>query len=226
MAERSVCSRNIDATCLYDVPTVCFKCRHALKDVTDLLLCGDSTDTSSSSDEDDLEYLFLDLAFAPGRERGPRVDLQRIGDLECEQLFRWPYSSLTPSLWCMCDAWLDHLAFIEASTLYRFLKSDLECLAVALQLPEKYRCVQGTVATSMEALLILLRRLVYPNRWCDLIPLFGRSESELSLICNVVNHELVWYNSRIKLSDFVFCHWFLHRSLMTSMTAIVTCWKA
>ena len=66
--------------------------------------------------------------------------------------------------------------------LFRFLRDDLEHLAIALNLPEKYICSQGTIATGMEALWILLRRLSYPNRWCDLIPLFGRSESELSII--------------------------------------------
>ncbi|KXJ13659.1 hypothetical protein AC249_AIPGENE27169 [Exaiptasia diaphana] len=54
----------------------------------------------------------------------------------------------------------------------------------ALELPQNYICSQMTNATGMEALMILLRRLVYPNRWCDLVELFGRSESELSLIFN------------------------------------------
>ena len=38
----------------------------------------------------------------------------------------------------------------------------------------------------MEGLLVLLRRLCYPNRWYDLVPLFGRIEPELSVI-------LTWY---------------------------------
>ena len=53
---------------------------------------------------------------------------------------------------------------------------------MALQIPEEYHCVQKTVSTGKEALLILLRRLAYPNRWCDLVALFGRSETEMSLI--------------------------------------------
>ena len=67
-----------------------------------------------------------------------------------------------------------------------FLKPDIERLAAALGLPETYSCVQDTVATGMESMLILLRRLAYPNRWCDLVPLFGRSESELSIIFKTV----------------------------------------
>ena len=45
-----------------------------------------------------------------------------------------------------------------------------------------YVCSRGTVATGMEALLIMLRRLAYPNRWSDLVPIFGRAQSELSAI--------------------------------------------
>lgn len=62
----------------------------------------------------------------------------------------------------------------------------MERLRDALQLPANYICSQGTNATGMEALMILLRRLAYPNRWSDLVPVFGRMVSELSLIFNKV----------------------------------------
>ena len=68
----------------------------------------------------------------------------------------------------------------------RFSKGDMEKLRDALQLPANYICSQGTNATGMEAMMILLRRLAYPNRWSDLVPLFGRTVSELSLIFNKV----------------------------------------
>lgn len=60
----------------------------------------------------------------------------------------------------------------------------------ALAIPEKYVCSQGTVATGMEALMILLRRLAYPNRLSDLVQLFGRRKSELSLVFNMVSKQL------------------------------------
>ena len=60
-------------------------------------------------------------------------------------------------------------------------------LAEALHLPESYSGIQKTQATGMEALMVMLRRLTYPNRWCDLVPLFGRTESELSIIFNTVS---------------------------------------
>ena len=50
-----------------------------------------------------------------------------------------------------------------------------------LQIPECYICCHRTYVTGMEALTILLQRLSYPSRWCDLEAIFGRSESELSL---------------------------------------------
>ena len=69
----------------------------------------------------------------------------------------------------------------------RFEKNDMERLSTSLRLPNKYTCRQGTRATGLEALMIMLRRLTYPNRWSDLVPLFGRSDSQLSLIFNTVN---------------------------------------
>ena len=62
----------------------------------------------------------------------------------------------------------------------------MERLCAALAIPDKYTCVQGTITTGMEALMVLLRRLSYPNRLCDLVQLFGRSQSELSFIFNTV----------------------------------------
>ena len=54
--------------------------------------------------------------------------------------------------------------------------------------PDDYQCEQGTKATGLEALLIMLRRLSFPNRWCDLVQLFGRAEPELSIIFNLVRY--------------------------------------
>ena len=69
---------------------------------------------------------------------------------------------------------------------YRFRKHDMFRLHDALSLPEKYVCSQGTTVTGMQALMILLRQLAYPNRLSDLVQLFGRRKSELSLDFNMV----------------------------------------
>ncbi|XP_070556688.1 uncharacterized protein [Ptychodera flava] len=74
----------------------------------------------------------------------------------------------------------------ECLEFFRFAKNDLIRLHDALSLPEKIIGYNGTTATSMEALLILLRRLSYPNRWCDLVQFFQRDEPELSIIFNTI----------------------------------------
>ena len=70
----------------------------------------------------------------------------------------------------------------------RFEKDDLPRLYSALGIPDDYRCEQGTYTTGMEALMILLRRLAYPNRLNDLTTIFGRRKSELSMIFNMVRN--------------------------------------
>ena len=47
-----------------------------------------SSSDSSSSKEDDLELLMLDLMEKPKRILGPRINLEGLLSLECEQLFR------------------------------------------------------------------------------------------------------------------------------------------
>ena len=69
---------------------------------------------------------------------------------------------------------------------FRFKKNDFTRLVAALQLPDNYVCKQRTLCSGFEGLMILLRRLSYPNRWCDLVHLFGRKETELCLIFNEV----------------------------------------
>ena len=95
----------------------------------------------------------------------------------------------------------------------RFPKSGILRLLSALDLPEEYNCYQGTKANRTEALLVLLRRLSYPNRLYDLIPLFGRSEPELSIIFNEVK-QYSYINTTLHVC---FC---LCRLLMTCMTVI------
>ena len=55
----------------------------------------------------------------------------------------------------------------------------MQRLCVALNLPETYTCCQGTTTTGLEAMMIMLRRLAYLSRLCDLVPLFGKTEQEL-----------------------------------------------
>lgn len=77
--------------------------------------------------------------------------------------------------------------FLFLTLLCRFDKHHFVRLVNGLRLPDFYVCQQRTVCPGMEALLILLRRLTYPNRWCELTHMFGRPEPELSMIFNEVS---------------------------------------
>jgi len=46
---------------------------------------------------------------------------------------------------------------------YRFQKDDMDRLLHALEIPDHYICSQGTSSSGMESLMIMLRRLSYPN---------------------------------------------------------------
>lgn len=96
----------------------------------------------------------------------------------------------------------------KTQLLCRFKKSDFDRLMKALQIPVKYQCVQKTLSTGSEALLIMLRRLAYPSRWSDLEPTFGRSVSEMSLIFQTVrNHApclIIMYYVGIQIIDDVY----------------------
>lgn len=66
--------------------------------------------------------------------------------------------------------------------MFRFEKEHLDLLTTSLLLPEKFTSSQGVTVSGREALLMGLRRLAYPNRWCDLEPIFGRHSSSMSSI--------------------------------------------
>ena len=59
-----------------------------LKDVEEMLLLLDSSDSDFSSDEDDLEDIWLELSFKPKKVLGHRPNFVDLSASECEQLFR------------------------------------------------------------------------------------------------------------------------------------------
>lgn len=85
---------------------------------------------------------------------------------------------------------IDALSDEECLKLFRFKKEDLPRLQRALGLAESYTGPVRLRWTGTEGLCILLRRLAYPNRLTDMVPIFGRSSTELGLIFNVVVEEL------------------------------------
>ena len=131
-----------------------------------------SSDDSSDFEEEEVMIALCELQFST-LALGPRLNLEDLSPLECEQLFRYIILLINKMT-------------VSIILFFRFRKNDMFRLHNALSLPEKYVCSQGTVATGMEALMILLRRLFYPNRVSDLVQLFGRRKSELSLLFNMV----------------------------------------
>ena len=69
---------------------------------------------------------------------------------------------------------------------FRFHKSHIPVLHDALQLPQFFRCQQGTICSGTGGLFIVLRRDAYPCRYSDMIQRFGRPVPELSMICNLL----------------------------------------
>lgn len=81
---------------------------------------------------------------------------------------------------------LDNLDASECITEFRVSKQDIPVLARLLQVPQRFKCSQGTVCSGIEGLCLLLKRLAYPCRYSDLIHRFGRPVPELCMLYNVV----------------------------------------
>ena len=90
--------------------------------------------------------------------------------------------------------------------LFRFKKTDFHRLLMALAIPEEITLRQRSKFTGKTALLILLRRLAYPNRLIDLKMIFGRTISELSLISNyMIEHIYDRFHNLLESVDQVSC---------------------
>ena len=70
--------------------------------------------------------------------------------------------------------------------MFRFEREDIHILSNALRLPENIICNNRTLASGVEGLCIVLRRLAYPCRLEDLEPVLGRTKVEISYIFNHV----------------------------------------
>ena len=79
---------------------------------------------------------------------------------------------------------VEHVSPGQATQLFRFSKDDLEPLRRLLKLPEVMRSGNRTTWTGLEGLCLVLRRLSYPSRLVDLEEVFGRGQSEGSIIAN------------------------------------------
>lgn len=71
--------------------------------------------------------------------------------------------------------------------LFRFRRHDLERLLQLFQFPPQIKLPNGSATTDEEALLVLLRRLSYPGRLCELELELGVDRTTLSRIVNYAN---------------------------------------
>ncbi|XP_049269973.1 uncharacterized protein LOC125757829 [Rhipicephalus sanguineus] len=67
---------------------------------------------------------------------------------------------------------------------FRFEKEDFGELASALLLPQAVVSAQNVTVPGQTALCLTLRRLAYPNRWCDLKNIFGLHASVMSSVAS------------------------------------------
>ena len=74
----------------------------------------------------------------------------------------------------------------ECKADFRVEKRDIPLLLDALRVPPVFQCRNGTICDGVQGLCIMLKRFAYPCRYSDMIPIFGRSVPELSMISNEV----------------------------------------
>ena len=74
----------------------------------------------------------------------------------------------------------------ECKADFRVDKRDIALLVEALRVPPIFKCSNGTICDGTEGLCIVLKRFAYPCRYSDMMPIFGRSVPEMSMICNQV----------------------------------------
>ncbi|CAB4044284.1 Hypothetical predicted protein [Paramuricea clavata] len=94
----------------------------------------------------------------------------------------FPYRGYNPFDW-------ENLDELTCKFEFRFDKQDIPRLQEALQFPEMISIPHATDCPGLEALCILLKRFAYPVRYCDMVPMFGRSVPELCKITQyAINH--------------------------------------
>lgn len=52
------------------------------------MLLDDSSSEGSSSSDEGLDFLFLEAAFPEPRLLGPRLNIEDVSEIDCEQMFR------------------------------------------------------------------------------------------------------------------------------------------
>ena len=81
---------------------------------------------------------------------------------------------------------LDNYTDEECFTLFRFNKEKIHRLFNVFQIPGTFTTTAGTTMPGLQAFVLVLRRLTYPNRHSNIAAMFGREIPELSMVFNTV----------------------------------------
>ena len=92
----------------------------------------------------------------------------------------WKYDKIVVQLEDMTEG--------EVKAEFRFAPSEINLLRKALKIPGKFICPNGT---GEEGLIMLLKRFAYPCRLSDMVPRFGRSVPEITLILAEITDHVV-----------------------------------
>lgn len=114
-----------------------------------------------------------------------------------------------------CFASLDEA---QCRTEFRFSKEHILELVRSLQIPERIVTVQRTTCSAIEGTCILLKRLAFPCRYTDMVPLFGRNQTEL---CILFNHMLsfVYTHHHFRLESWD--QWFLQPEILQNFAEVI-----
>ena len=94
---------------------------------------------------------------------------------------------------------LENMDEAQCKIEFRFLLSHIYDFKNVLNIPGKISTCQRTVNSGVDALCILLKRLAFPCQYTDMVPTFGRNETELCLIYNrMLNYVYTQHHHRLQ----------------------------
>ena len=88
---------------------------------------------------------------------------------------------------------LNDLGGLQAEHLFRFSNEEIQTLVVELRFPLIMHTSARDRFWALEGLCVVLRRLVYPVRYLDMVRRFGRSRASLS---RIHRHTMSWIHNR------------------------------
>ncbi|GJJ68191.1 nuclease HARBI1 [Entomortierella parvispora] len=107
---------------------------------------------------------------------------------------------------------------ITSERLFRFRTDEILDIVEALRVPNVLVLDNGSKFSSLEGVCIVLRRLAFPCRLVDLMPMFGRSEGMLS---RIFNKTITWIYNRWARQLFTWDHARLTPAKLEQFAAVI-----